>query len=62
MTSLYCGFTIEHDRSHAFAWRGERTDRTPDVVAQDLPSALHIIDVILDDEQRHEKETPVVPV
>lgn len=62
MTSLYRGYTIDHDRTHAHAWKGEKSNRTPDVVTQDLPSAMQVIDVIREDEDRHRAENPVVPI
>lgn len=52
MTSLYRGYTIDHDRNHAHAWRGKQEQREPDVIAQDLAGAIHHIDVELEDERR----------
>ena len=62
MTSLYRGYTIDHDRNHAHAWKGEQSNRMPDVIAQDLAGALQVIDVIREDEDRHRAENPIVPV
>ena len=62
MTSLYRGYTIDHDRNHAHAWRGEMENRIPDVTATDLSAAMHVIDVILEDEARHAAENPIVEI
>ena len=62
MTSLYRGYTIDHDRNHAHAWKGEKCNRMPDVAATDLAAAMHIIDILREDEDRHRAENPIVPV
>ena len=62
MTSLYRGYTIDHDRNHAHAWKGEKSNRMPDVIAQDLAGAMHRIDVELEDEDRHRAENPIVAI
>jgi len=62
VTSLYRGYTIDHDRAHAHAWKGEQSNRIPDVAATDLAAAMHIIDILREDEDRHGAENPIVPV
>ena len=59
MLSDHRGYIIESDRSHAHAWKGEKTDRMPDVVTADLASCMHVIDVIEDYEEQHRIVTPV---
>ena len=53
MTSTYRGYTIDHDRNHAQAWKGEQRNRMPDVVTQDLSTAMQVIDAIEDYDAAH---------
>lgn len=52
MTYPYRGYTIDYDRNHADAWRGEQSNRMPDVQGHDLADAMYKINRILDDEHK----------
>ena len=60
MTSTYKGYTIDHSRDHAHAWKGEKSNRMPDVVTQDLAAAMQVIDVIEDYDAAHRDEVVTV--
>lgn len=60
MTSDYCGYIIEHDRTCAMAWKGEKSNRVPDVITADLASAMQVIDAIEDYDAAHANEPDVV--
>ena len=62
MTSLYRGYTIDHDRNHAHAWKGEKSNRMPDVITSDLATTMQVIDAIEDYDAAHPPQPePVVP-
>lgn len=62
MTSIYRGYIIDHDTARAHAWRGEQSNRMPDVSTHDLASAIQVIDTIIEYDARCGEEEPVVPV
>lgn len=60
MTSYYNGYTIIHDRNNARAWKGDVSNRAPDVSCTDLAAAMQVIDIIVADEARHAEDFDVV--
>lgn len=60
MTSTYRGYTVLHDRTGAQAWKGEQCNRMPDVVTQDLSTAMQVINAIEDYDAAHAVTPEVV--
>lgn len=58
MISEYRGYTIEHDRNHAHAWKGQQEQREPDVIGHDLADVTYKINIFCEAEERG----PVTPV
>lgn len=58
----YRGYTIDHQRSYAHAWKGDQENRLPDVAAVDLDACKQVIDILREDEARHAAENPIVPI
>lgn len=62
MKSNYNGYTIIHDRNNARAWKGEVSNRAPDVSCTDLAAAMQVIDILVADEKRHSTDDVVVEI
>lgn len=62
MQSDYNGYTIIHDRNNARAWKGEVSNRAPDVSCTDLAAAMQVIDILVADEKRHATNDVVVEI
>lgn len=62
MQSDYNGYTIIHDRNNARAWKGEASNRMPDVSCTDLAAAMQVIDILVADERRHSTDDVVVEI
>ena len=62
MKSDYNGYTIIHDRNNARAWKGDVSNRAPDVSCTDLAAAMQVIDILVADEKRFATEDVVVEI
>lgn len=62
MKSDYNGYTIIHDRNNARAWKGDVSNRAPDVSCTDLAAAMQVIDILVADEKRHAADDPIVEI
>ena len=62
MKSDYNGYTIIHDRNNARAWKGEVSNRAPDVSCTDLAAAMQVIDILVEEERRFAADDVVVEI